>query len=121
VESPVLAGPVGASIEDGYFRAGPDNALPSLRTIEVRGGTLIVTDDGPELTVELGDAWTGAGPVVTGAATEDGRLHADLIFVETPHRLHVVLDPATSAFEARWETEPLHGRSLSETRSPTVR
>jgi CubicO group peptidase (beta-lactamase class C family) len=119
-ESPSLPGPAGAVLADGMFRPGPANALASLRTVEVRAGDLILTD-GSELTVALGDAWTVTGPVAAGASTVDGRTYADLIFAETPHRLHVVLDPATSRFEARWETEPLHDRPLSETRSPTVR
>ncbi len=120
-ETPALAGPAGGTFADGTFRPGPGNALPALRSAGIHGGELTLTNDGEPLTVTLGAAWTGTGPVVAGAATVDGRTHADLIFAETPHRLHVVLDPATSQFEAAWETEPLHGRSLAETRSPTVR
>ena len=51
--------------------------------------------------VQLGEAWTATGPFATAATSDGGRLHVDVIFAETPHRLHVVADPATSQFDAR--------------------
>jgi CubicO group peptidase (beta-lactamase class C family) len=120
-ETPSLAGPVGGierSIADGSFSAGPRNAAPSLRAAELDAGSLILTDDGPEFRVKLGDAWTVTGPFATAVASDGGRLHVDVIFVETPHRLHVVLDPESSQFEARWETEPLRGGPLDGLRMP---
>jgi len=47
-------------------------------------------------------------------------LRVDVIFLETPHRLHVHLDPATSTFEALWETDPLHDLPLLAMRMPRV-
>jgi CubicO group peptidase (beta-lactamase class C family) len=120
-ETPCLAGPageIGPSIADGSFHAGPGNAVPSLRSAELDGGNLILTDDGTEVRVKLGDAWTVTGPFATAVTSFGGRLRVDVIFVETPHRLHVELDPATSEFEARWETESLFGGPLAELRMP---
>jgi CubicO group peptidase (beta-lactamase class C family) len=115
-ESPALAGPSGGPgpIPGGTFTPGPGNRIPALRRAEISGGRLTLTDDGPPLTVTLGDPWTSTGPVA--AAATSGQV--DLIFTETPHRLHLALDPATSQFEAHWETEPLHDRPLAQTRSP---
>jgi CubicO group peptidase (beta-lactamase class C family) len=118
-ESPSLSGPAGATLAGGAFRAAAGTTL--VRSAELRDGNLTLTDDGPPLTVRLGDAWTVTGPVAAGATTTGDKTRVDLIFVETPHRMHLVLDPATSEIEANWQTEPLHDRSLAETRSPTVR
>jgi hypothetical protein len=125
-ETPSLTGPAGDAgpITDGTFRPGPGNALPALRSAELSGGNLTLTDDGAPLTVRLGEAWTVTGPVAAAVRTQAGRVHADLIFVETPHRLHLVLDPGATTVEARWETVPLHDRpladTLAETRSPAA-
>jgi hypothetical protein len=64
------------------------------------------------------DVWTRTGPVATASAWADGRLHVDLVFVETPHRLHVRLDPAAGTFDARWQTPPLGEPPLSKLRAP---
>jgi hypothetical protein len=45
-------------------------------------------------------------------------LLVDLVFVETPHRLRLRLDMATSAFAAEWVAEPLGRIRLSEMRMP---
>jgi hypothetical protein len=79
---------------------------------------VILRDDGPDVRVQLGEAWTATGPFATAATSDGGRLHVDVIFTETPHRLHVVADPATSQFDARWETEPLQAGPLAELRMP---
>jgi CubicO group peptidase (beta-lactamase class C family) len=120
-QSPSLAGPhgdAGVPIGDGSFHPGPANALSTLRSAELIDGSLTLIGDGPAVQVRLSDAWMVAGPVASATAFADGRLLVDVIFVETPHRLHVVLDPSTSQFEARWETEPLRGGPLAWHRMP---
>jgi CubicO group peptidase (beta-lactamase class C family) len=116
---PAASGP-GGPVTPGTFRAGPGSEPASLRTAELRGDELILTDDGRPLTVTLGAPgdWTGAGPVATAHAWSGGRLLVDLIFVETPHRLHLILDPATGEFEGRWQTPPLGEQPLSEMHTP---
>ena len=109
-------GPVSAD------RFGPSaaNALPWLRSVEVRDGALLLTDDGPGLVVALGDpgTWTATGPVCTAHAGVDGVTRVELIFVETPHRLALRLDPARHEFTATWLAEPLHRVPLAEMRMP---
>jgi CubicO group peptidase (beta-lactamase class C family) len=115
---PRAGGPAGEF--RGSFRPGPGNELTDLRAVELRSGELVLTDAGPELVAPLGapDVWTTTGPLATAYGWDGGRLHADVIFVETPHRLHVVLDPATGQFDARWQTEPLLKQPLSAVRMP---
>jgi CubicO group peptidase (beta-lactamase class C family) len=116
---PRASGPAG-ELTPATFRPGGGNELSSLRTIELRSDSLILADNGPELTAALGgaDAWTLDGPVATAYAWVDGRLAVDVVFVETPHRLHLRLDPASGTFAARWETEPLGAYRLARLRMP---
>jgi len=102
------------------FRAGPGNELASLRAVELRAGELVLADAGPELIAPLGapQTWTTAGPLATAYAWADGRLLVDVVFVETPHRLHLVLDPETGLFEARWQAVPLGEPPLSVLKMP---
>jgi len=117
--SPSLARPVPAGrpgeLVPMTFRAGPRNELAALHTVELRAGELVLADAGPELTARLGapDTWTTTGPVATAYAWADGRLLVDVVFVETPHRLHLVLNPTVGQFEARWQTLPLGEPPLS--------
>ena len=110
------AGPVPA----GRFSPSPVNDVPGLRSVQVCDGAVTLTDDGPELTVALGDpgSWTATGPVCTAHATVDGVAQVDLIFAETGHRLVLRLDPARHEFTATWPAEPLHPVPLAEMRMP---
>jgi CubicO group peptidase (beta-lactamase class C family) len=123
-QSPRLAGPApsgsAGTITPATFTPGPGNELESLRTAELSPAALTLTDYGPPLTVALDapDDWTVTGPVATAHAWSGGRLLVDLVFTETPHRLHLILDPALGHFEARWETSPLGEAPLSAIRMP---
>jgi hypothetical protein len=102
------------------LRPGPGNELAALRTVRLRPGELALTDAGPEVIAPLGapDAWTTRGPVATAYAWAGGRMQVDVVFVETPHRLQLTLNPATGEFEARWQTPPLAERPLYTLRMP---
>jgi hypothetical protein len=116
---PAADGPAG-EIAAATYRPGPDNRLGTLHTVTVRDGHLELSDAGPALRVPLGapDAWTTDGPLATAVAWSGGRLLVDVVFVETPHRLHLTLDPATGQFAARWQTEPIEERPLAFLRMP---
>ena len=45
-------------------------------------------------------------------------LHAELVLLETPHRLQVRAHLPSATFEAHWVTSPLHSGPLSGLRSP---
>ena len=53
-----------------------------------------------------------------GGWADPATLHAELVLLETPHRLQVRAHLPSATFEARWVTSPLHGGPLSGLRSP---
>jgi hypothetical protein len=126
-----LPGPAAGPPPDGIgpmtFGPGPGNELPELHTVRLtatEGGVdpteIRLVDAGPELVAALGPpgGWTRTGPVAAAAGWTEGRLHVDLIFVETPHRLHLRLDPEQGRFAARWQTTPFANPVLADLRMP---
>lgn len=65
-------------------------------------------------------AGSGAGAPVasSGGWTDRGELRADLVFLDTPHRLALTCSLADSSVHARWVTTPLHRGSLRELHAP---
>jgi hypothetical protein len=116
---PIARGPAG-ELNPMTFRPAPGNEPATLRSVRLGAGELVLADGSPELTAALGspDAWTTSGPVATAYAWVDGRLHVDVVFAETPHRLHLILDPATGRFESRWQTVPIEEPPLAALRMP---
>jgi len=121
---PDLRGPAGDGPADDLrpatLRPGPGNELAGLRTVEVRDGGIVLADAGPALPVRLGAprAWTADGAVASAYAWTGGRLQVDVVFLETPHRLHLSIDPPAGLFEARWQTVPIEEPPLSAIRMP---
>jgi hypothetical protein len=109
-----LPGPAGDPLPEGLspqtFRPGPGNELTGLHSVHLtspsagKPGEIRLVETGPALIAALGapGAWTRTGPVATASAWAGGRLLVDVVFVETPHRLHLRLDPGTGLFQARW-------------------
>lgn len=125
------------------FTAADGNDQPGLTVVELRSSadaatslTLVEADDRLVARIEAED-WvvtagsgggdgTGSGevlgtagtPVATSATRSADLLHVDVVFVETPHRLHLTLDEADGTFTALWETQPLHAPALAQLRMP---
>jgi hypothetical protein len=107
---------------------------PTLAAVTVepdgRGWRLVLDDAGERHVVPLGSGrWavserptSGGGdplPVAAvGGWADRVSLHAELVLLETPHRLQVRAHLPSATFEARWVTPPLHGGPLSGLRSP---
>jgi hypothetical protein len=72
-------------------------------------------DDELEAELALG-AWVVTDALAVTAGRRGTTLHVDVVFVETPHRLHLVLEGG--AVEVRWETTPLHAPALRQLRAP---
>ncbi|WP_282702371.1 serine hydrolase domain-containing protein [Streptomyces sp. CC219B] len=98
----------------------PDDSSPArLRgetSVEVAtgadGALLTLVEDGHRLELRLPrDGWSVAEePVptaVSGGWTDAGTLEAEVVFLETPHRLAVTCSLPERTFTARWRTEPL--------------
>jgi CubicO group peptidase (beta-lactamase class C family) len=102
------------------LRPGPGNELAGLHTVRLTADEIRLADSGPEVVAALGapGVWTRTGPVATASAWAGGELHVDLILVETPHRLHLRLDPVAGQFAARWHTTPLGEPPLAKLRMP---
>ncbi|MET0479908.1 MAG: serine hydrolase domain-containing protein [Mycetocola sp.] len=110
----------------GSFTRTPGRVLPDLTRLEVRAHTggsgwdlsLRQGDSTLEVTAGLGEWTTNDATVASAAWDTAGRLAVDVIFIETPHRLHLVLDRSGSTFTANWETDPLHDIPLASMRKP---
>ncbi|MGW3955781.1 serine hydrolase domain-containing protein [Streptomyces sp. NPDC004752] len=108
---------------------------PTLTAVTVspaaHGWTLTLTEGDTHLDTHLdlsfdGPHWTlvdgPSAPVPTALSagwTDDGTLRADIIFLETPHRLALACTLSTSTFTARWRTEPLDPGALRTHQAPT--
>jgi len=80
-----------------------------------------LTPDGWQVTDESDQPDAVAGdqvPVAVSGGWDGGHLTADVQFLETPHRLSVRCDLATSTFVAQWATVPLRSGTLSDLRKP---
>lgn len=80
----------------------------------------MLSDSGPDLPLALGapGEWTETGPVATTWASVAGALRIDVVSVETPHRLQLALDPATTTFGATWRSFSLHHLPVALLRRP---
>ncbi|HXH33681.1 MAG TPA: serine hydrolase domain-containing protein [Plantibacter sp.] len=112
------------------FTAAPTSELGQMGTLDV-----VSVDDELRLVLHEGEdqvelsagfgAWRTHGPIAASAALDAGvdaantTLRVDAIFVETPHRLHLVLDLDDGTFTACWETIPLRTSRLAEVRRPS--
>ena len=83
--------------------------------IETAGGRMVVHEDDA---LDRGAADRASGrsstPSLAASATRlaDGRLAVDLVFLATPHRLEIELDPSPRTFVTRWPNVPLFGAGL---------
>ncbi|MET9505115.1 serine hydrolase domain-containing protein [Streptomyces sp. NPDC006622] len=95
-------------------------------TADADGWALVLDEGGERLLPRLGrGAWTvteGSVPLAaSGGWSDGGTLTADLVFLETPHRLRVTCSLPDRTFTARWATQPLHGGPLRRLRAPRGR
>lgn len=120
--------PVGEVAPTTFERGRPCHQ--TITRIEAAGAAIVLheetSEDAGALTVPLTEAWTPVDDLAAASATRlaDGTVAVDLVFVATPHRLEIVLDPASSRFVARWPLMPLFGAgldaNLTSMRAPTA-
>ena len=110
-----------AELRAASFAPTSSSEQPSLTSVEVAGDgaswrlLLHEGDDVLDAEVALG-TWTVTDALAVTAARRGSALHVDVVFVETPHRLHLVLEGG--AADVRWETTPLHAPALGQLRAP---
>ena len=111
------------SAEPRVFAAAPGNDQPSLTAVTLmREGddwALELDDAGERLSVDLGiGRWAVTAAIAaTGGRAPDGALIADVVLLETPHRLRLVCR-TDGTFTAAWATPPLHHLPLRKMRMP---
>jgi hypothetical protein len=77
---------------------------------------MIIREDDRLIEVPLTHGWSVADDTVVAASATrlvDGSIAVDVVFLATPHRLEIELDPATATFVARWPLVPLFGVGLN--------
>jgi hypothetical protein len=67
---------------------------------------------------ETQDGSTGVPVAVSGGWIDDDTFGAEIIFLETPHKLELSCSLGARTFQARWQTIPLRAGGLSELRMP---
>lgn len=122
---------------DQLFAAAAGNDQPSLTRVRLSTGsdgerriTLVEGDAHVEAVLGIG-AWAVTDVVAASGGwlpadhgsddgSDDGRaeLRADVVFLETPHRLRLTCRPSTGTFDCRWVTPPLWPTLLSRLRMP---
>jgi CubicO group peptidase (beta-lactamase class C family) len=116
----------------GLYAALPPATGPVLDEVELRAdgdGWLVRLGEpagaGAEARLD-GDGWSigdsaGHPPIAVAGGLKNGRVHLSVLFLETPHRLELDLDPATRSAAVRWNPPPLSGaaeQSLAALQSP---
>ena len=98
-----------------FRRAAGVPSHPTVTTVETTGGSVIISEADGALEVPLTAEWTHVDPSLATSASRlaDGRLLVDVVFLATPHRLEIELDPSTATFVARWPLVPLFGAGLA--------
>jgi CubicO group peptidase (beta-lactamase class C family) len=132
----VLSRPTAAMrLGGGPIHVSPMQLLPgsarsmthrTITAIDIFEDRLVVHEgEATPLEVPMSGVWKtlDSAPISTSATMlTDGRLAVDLLMLDTPHRLELVLDPVAGTFSATWPVMPLFmagvQKHLSDMASP---
>lgn len=97
-----------------FSRAASAASHPTITGIALDGGSMTVREHDQSIELTLTEDWSGVGDSISSSAArlDDGRLVVDVVFLATPHRLEIELDPSVSTYVARWPLLPLFGGGL---------
>ena len=93
------------------------------------GATLTLLEQDDRITLPVGPGeWAVSEPggasgdtvpvAASGGWGDDGRFRAEVLFLETPHRLDVVLDVGAGTADVRWRLVPLGDTRLADLHCP---
>ncbi|SFJ75860.1 CubicO group peptidase, beta-lactamase class C family [Amycolatopsis sacchari] len=118
--SPSLPVPAGTAGPIPAGRYLPKRGKDFLRAVDLSEDAITLLDDGPPVTAALGPprSWTTSGTHATAYAWSGGLLQVDVIFLDTPHRLRLTLDPGDATFEAVWQSPLVAPQPLARLRMP---
>jgi CubicO group peptidase (beta-lactamase class C family) len=94
-----------------FSRSAAEPSHFTVTAVETDGERLRVHEDDGVIELPLTPGWSVVDDSIAASATvlDDGRITADVVFLATPHRLEVELDPTGATFVARWPLMPLFG------------
>jgi CubicO group peptidase (beta-lactamase class C family) len=94
------------TFEAGAVGPSSHRTVSSVETVD---GRLIVHENDISIEVPLRAEWTVVDHSLasSSALLADGRVVVDLVFLASPHRLEVELDPSAGTFVSRWPVVPL--------------
>jgi CubicO group peptidase (beta-lactamase class C family) len=106
-----------------YRRRPGSRSHPSVTAVTSGDGVAVVHEGDSSFAVPLTEQWTTPSEWLATSATRtaDGIVVADLVFLESPHRLELHLDPDAGTFVARWPLVPIlrsGGSRLTSMRAP---
>lgn len=106
------------------FAAAPHETTShrTITSIDAADGQLTVHEGDRAFAVPLSAEWTLTDDALAASAATlgDGRLLVDLVFLASPHRLEIELDPSRGTFTTRWPAVPLFGAGV-DNRLATLR
>ena len=88
---------------------------PTVTSIETTRQRMVIHEGDRSIEVPLTHGWSvdeGSSLAASTTRLADGALAVDLVFLATPHRLEIELDPKAGTFVARWPLVPLFGVGL---------
>ena len=85
---------------------------------EVALGAMVGTGSWQTNLTETQNGTTGVSVAVSGGWIDDDTFGAEVIFLETPHKLELTCSLDTGTFQSRWRTVPLRAGALSDLRMP---
>ncbi len=88
---------------------------PTVTGIEITGQRMTIRERRRTIDVSLTNGWSvddDASIAASATRLADGTVAVDVVFLATPHRLEIELDPAAGTFVARWPLVPLFGVGL---------
>ena len=102
-------------------RASPSH--PTVTTVETTGGSVVVHEADGAIEVPLTANGRHVDPSLAASATRlaDGRLVVDVVFLATPHRLEIELDPSTGDVRRPLAARPAVRRRALAPGSPRMR
>jgi CubicO group peptidase (beta-lactamase class C family) len=83
--------------------------------IEASGQRMIIREKDRSIALSLTNGWwvdDEASLAASATRLADGTVAVDVVFLATPHRLEIDLDPTAGTFVARWPLVPLFGVGL---------
>jgi CubicO group peptidase (beta-lactamase class C family) len=95
----------------------------TVSSVDTAPGRVVLHEGERSIEVPLTHEWSVVDSNLASSATRlpDGRLAVDLVFLASPHRLELELDPVAGTFAARWPLPPLFGGAGTHQRLGSIR